>query len=349
MKISTPGRICLFGEHQDYLGLPVIAMAISLYANISGQKRSDGKVIINKPDFGEIETFSLDDLNYSTSRDYYKSGIKICKENGLLFSAGFECSIQSEIPIQAGTSSSSAIMVSWIHFLMKIADSHPQWDKLKIATLAYKAEVLEFSEPGGMMDQYSTALGGIIHLESQPQVLVESINTNIGSFVLGDSQEPKDTIGILNRCKKQRTAIIKKCKEWMPDFDLLKTDYISNKLNLDDKKLLSGTFRNRDILNEGLNLFESIKFDHEKFGKLLNEHHEILRDTLKISTPKIEKMISASLEGGALGAKINGSGGGGCMFAYAPNNVEAVAEAIERVGGKAYILNMSEGTLCLEN
>jgi len=349
LNISTPGRICLFGEHQDYLGLPVIAMAISLYANISGQKRSDGKVIINKPDFGEIETFSLDDLNYSTSRDYYKSGIKICKENGLLFSAGLECSIQSEIPIQAGTSSSSAIMVSWIHFLMKIADSHPQWDKLKIATLAYKAEVLEFSEPGGMMDQYSTALGGIIHLESQPQVLVESINTNIGSFVLGDSQEPKDTIGILNRCKKQRTAIIKKCKEWMPDFDLLNTDYISNKLNLDDKKLLSGTFRNRDILNEGLNLFESIKFDHEKFGKLLNEHHEILRDTLKISTPKIEKMISASLEGGALGAKINGSGGGGCMFAYAPNNVEAVAEAIERVGGKAYILNMSEGTLCLEN
>jgi galactokinase len=135
----------------------------------------------------------------------------------------------------------------------------------------------------------------------------------------------------------------------MPDFDLLKTDYISNKLTLDEKKLLSGTFRNRDILNEGLNLFESIKFDHEKFGKLLNEHHEILRDTLKISTPKIEKMISASLEGGALGAKINGSGGGGCMFAYAPNNVEAVAEAIERVGGKAYILNMSEGTLCLEN
>ena len=26
--ISSPGRICLFGEHQDYLGLPVIPMAI---------------------------------------------------------------------------------------------------------------------------------------------------------------------------------------------------------------------------------------------------------------------------------------------------------------------------------
>jgi galactokinase len=25
MIVSTPGRLCLFGEHQDYLGLPVIA------------------------------------------------------------------------------------------------------------------------------------------------------------------------------------------------------------------------------------------------------------------------------------------------------------------------------------
>jgi len=36
MEINTPGRICFFGEHQDYLGLPVIAMAISLRANLTG-------------------------------------------------------------------------------------------------------------------------------------------------------------------------------------------------------------------------------------------------------------------------------------------------------------------------
>ena len=28
--------------------------------------------------------------------------------------------------------------------------------------------------------------------------------------------------------------------------------------------------------------------------------------------------------------KINGSGGGGCMFAYVPNNPEAIAEAIKK-------------------
>ena len=75
MEISTPGLICIFGEHQDYLGLPVIAMAISLRVRIRGTKRSDKQVIIHKPDLNETESFSLDDLAYTKPRDYFKSGI----------------------------------------------------------------------------------------------------------------------------------------------------------------------------------------------------------------------------------------------------------------------------------
>jgi galactokinase len=55
-------------------------------------------------------------------------------------------------------------------------------------------------------------------------------------------------------------------------------------------------------------------------------------------------MMDAASNAGALGGKINGSGGGGCMFAYAPSNPEQVAEAIEKVGGKAYIVQKAEGT-----
>jgi galactokinase len=50
------------------------------------------------------------------------------------------------------------------------------------------------------------------------------------------------------------------------------------------------------------------------------------------------------LKAGALGAKINGSGGGGCMFAYAPNDPEKVAHAIEKAGGKAYLISIDIGT-----
>ena len=55
-------------------------------------------------------------------------------------------------------------------------------------------------------------------------------------------------------------------------------------------------------------------------------------------------MVEASMNAGALGGKINGSGGGGCMFMYAPENPEAVAEAIKREGGIPYIIYIDEGT-----
>ena len=346
MRISTPGRICLFGEHQDYLGLPVIAMAISLRVILEGKKRQDRKVIIHKPDLGETETFSLDDLSYTKPRDYFKSGIIVCKNAGLTFSTGFECEVTSKIPIRAGTSSSSAISVSWIHFLSQIADVRPNWDQQKIGELAYKTEVEEFNEPGGMMDQYSTAMGFLIYIQSEPGITIESINPNLGTFVLGDSCEPKDTMGILNRCRNSRLEIIQKLKmkNQTSTIHTLDEGADISDLNASEIELYKGTLKNRDLLKRALSELENEEPNHESIGQLLSDHHQVLRDVLKVSTPKIEAMMDAASNVGALGGKINGSGGGGCMFAYAPNNPEQVAEAIEKAGGKAYIIQHDEGT-----
>ena len=347
LEISTPGRICLFGEHQDYLGLPVIAMAISLRAKIDGKKRKDRKVVIHKQDLGVTEYFLLDDLTYSKPRDYFKSGINVCQMEGVTFSSGFECEITSEIPIRAGTSSSSAIMVSWIHFLSRMADEPVVWDQQKIGELAYKAEVTEFNEPGGMMDQYSVAVGNIIYLESEPTLSIQILNPNLGAFVLGDSCEPKDTMGILSRCRDSRIKLIQKLKYKNPDSTIhaLKDQAKYSDLEEDEIELVKGTLRNRDLLYEGLAELEKDEPNHELIGSLFTEHHAVLRDVLKVSTPKIESMLDAALDAGALGGKINGSGGGGCMFAYAPNNSVGIAEAIEKVGGKSYIVRADEGTI----
>ena len=64
---------------------------------------------------------------------------------------------------------------------------------------------------------------------------------------------------------------------------------------------------------------------------------------LQVSTPKVEAMLEAALDAGALGGKINGSGGGGCMFAYSPETAEEVVLAIELSGGKAYIIDQDTG------
>jgi mevalonate kinase len=51
-------------------------------------------------------------------------------------------------------------------------------------------------------------------------------------------------------------------------------------------------------------------------------------------------VIEAALAAGALGAKLSGSGGGGIMIALVePEQQQAVAAAIEAVGGRAYALN----------
>lgn len=152
IRTSTPGRICLFGEHQDYLGLPIIATAISLRIEVLGSRRKDNLVEIDLPDIGGKDKFSLKDLTYTKGRDYFKSAINVLKKHGFKFSRGFECTVHGDIPVNAGTSGSSALIVSWINFLAKMSDQGEELEPNQIAELAYEAEVLEFSEPGGMMN-----------------------------------------------------------------------------------------------------------------------------------------------------------------------------------------------------
>ena len=63
-----------------------------------------------------------------------------------------------------------------------------------------------------------------------------------------------------------------------------------------------------------------------------------------MSTSKIEYMLKSAMDAGAFGGKINGSGGGGCMFAYCPEDPERVKLAIENVGGSARIVYAAAGT-----
>ncbi|MHA2370880.1 MAG: mevalonate kinase family protein [Candidatus Hodarchaeales archaeon] len=349
---SAPGRICLFGEHREYLGLPVIPCAISLRISVKGKKRNDIKIDIDLPDVGERKAFPLqDEIPYVEERDYFRSAINVLQRDGFTFSTGFDCVVHGEIPISAGTSSSSALVVAWVNFLTQMSDQAVTLDAAKIADYAYRAEVLEFSEPGGMMDQYSAALGGIFFLDSVPKIKIDPLQANLKAFVLGDSNEPKDTKFILARVKRQVHEATERVTRQHPDFSLRTTTLeelreFSPELTEKQFETLRGTMRNYQITREAKKLLQQKPLDHHRIGTLLNEHQVILREILQISTPKIDRMIAMAIEAGAYGAKINGSGGGGCMFAYAPEpeNAEEIAEAIEKVGGRAYIVHTARGT-----
>ena len=351
LSVSTPGRVCLFGEHQDYLGLPVIAAAISKRIYLTAVPRSDQQVVIHLPDVGHTESFGLTGpLVYVAKRDYFRSAVNVLRrDEGATFSTGFDVTVRGTIPINAGTSSSSALIVSWVNLLLQLADEPLIRSHEAIADIAYRAEVLEFGEPGGMMDHYATAVGDVIYLESQPGIHIRHLRPTLGAFVLGDSREPKDTLGILKHVKFGMLDALKKIQVYHPTFDLhtapleSANDY-RHLLTTDELGLFRSNLSDRDILREALSLLNAPVMDDATFGALLNKHQDNLRDAKRISTPKIDRMLTAATQAGALGGKINGSGGGGCMFAYAPQAPELVAEAIEREGGRAYVITVDGGT-----
>ncbi len=350
LRVSTPGRVCLFGEHQDYLGLPVIPCAISLRISMEGVVRPDRQVRIDLPDIGSRESFTIGaPLPYRGARDYFRSSVNVLLRRGFTFTDGCDCVVRGDIPINSGTSSSSALIVTWLAFLAQISDQHAALPPLEAAALAHEAEVVEFGEPGGMMDHFATACGGVLAIDFHPALSVREIPARLGTLVLGDSGEPKDTTTILGRVKAGVLHAVQALERRFPGFSLHDEEagaivQRAGFLTRDERELLRGTLRNRDITREARAIMCEGVLDHRRLGALLNEHQAVLRGVLRISTPRIDRMIQAALDAGAWGAKINGSGGGGCMFACAPEQPELVARAVRRAGGKAFIVRPDAGT-----
>jgi mevalonate kinase len=69
--------------------------------------------------------------------------------------------------------------------------------------------------------------------------------------------------------------------------------------------------------------------DTKALGQLLDLNHSILSGWM-LCTTKLDAMCRAARQAGALGAKLTGGGGGGCMFALAadPKGAERIAEAL---------------------
>ncbi|MEM7433663.1 MAG: mevalonate kinase [Myxococcota bacterium] len=63
--------------------------------------------------------------------------------------------------------------------------------------------------------------------------------------------------------------------------------------------------------------------DLNTLGRTLDGNHRVLR-TFGLSTPKVENLCEAARRAGALGAKVTGAGGGGCVIALAQDADHAI-------------------------
>ena len=349
INVSAPGRLCLLGEHQDYFGLPILAAAINLRISIHGKKRADRKLKLELPDIGERDEFPLDKkLEYSQRRDYLKSAVNILQREQIRIPSGWDCTIKGTIPINSGTASSSALVVAWVKFLIEAIKDERAGNPNDIAELAFFSEVAEFKEPGGKMDHYASALGGIISIHFGRKLQIKKHHNRLKEFVLADSLIRKDTTGTLGFLKRNVIQGMERIQNNLKNFDLKSTLGPEEKEEIEklppvEKRLLTGTLMTREITAEGIELFDAENFNQAHFGQLLTRQQEVIRDYLQISVPKIDRMIDTALKTGALGAKLNGSGEGGCMFAYTPGKSEEVFEALKKLGAKPFIVLVDEG------
>jgi galactokinase len=208
--------------------------------------------------------------------------------------------------------------------------------------------VLEFDEGGGTMDHYAVTFGGIIHVDMKENI-VSRLPARLDSIIIGDSGEKKkDTVGDLRYIRTTVEKEYELITQKISSFDR-RTTPINDVYELDrkhpteERNMAEATLRNRDLTSRALRLLNNEKINHHELGAMLRDHHEILRDALDRSTPKIERMIEAAYSAGALGCKINGSGGGGTMMAYCDGKEEEIVSAINEAEGKAYIVKIGTG------
>lgn len=338
---KAPGRICLFGDHQDYLGLPIIACAINRFIEIKAIMNQTKMFRIEMPDITISRSFSIyENFNTFDIGDFIASSIRVVKRYGCIPNKGYDILLTGEIPINAGLSSSSAVVVAWVRFLLETFGCAYSITNELIAKIAHESEVLEHNSPGGKMDQYTIVIGDIIFLHTDKHTHFRKIQTSLKVLVVAESGLPKNTIGLLGDLKKKALDSIKIVQEYDRSFDLfsatlLDVDKYSNLLPIELLPFFYAAVKNHLITQEAFLALNEKPLDHQKIGKLMNDHHRVLKNKLKITTPKIDDMINAAICAGAYGAKIVGSGGGGSICALtSKQNQQLVINALMDAGAK---------------
>ena len=361
VQVSTPSRICLFGEHQDYLGLQVIASAVNIRFSAVAEHRPDMLLHIRIRDArlgalgqknpGLYNEYTLDLSQpqvYTQKRDYFKSVVNVLRREGFPLS-GAEVQMDSDIPIGKGMCSSTTMIMALMGALVALWDE-ARFEPMYIARLGWLAEVAEFQEPGGMMDHYASALGGLVHLDFADGVTPRRLERSLrGAFILFDSLQEKDTLAVLSASKIPALAGLRALRPYGVQSvrDLAEDpekERLLHKLDGLHRRKLAANVDNYRIQRQALAMLESGEIDDAAFGALLSRHQAGLRDGLGISTPVIDAILETALAHGAYGGKLNGSGGGGCLYCYAPRErADEIVAAVGEMGYPGLLLRQDTG------
>ncbi len=345
LKICSPGRVNLIGEHTDYSLGYVMPMAIDLHTYLEAVKSEE--VILYSESLRDGGRFKVDVLERENSwLDYVKGIYYILQRKGYRV-GGMHGRIYGNLPIGSGLSSSASLELAILEFLNSSYDLNLK--RIEMAIIAQEAENEFVGMPCGIMDQMAIVLGkekhGIFidtenlryeYVPIPPELQILIFDTGVRrSLATSAYKDRRKTIE--NALKK----LGKRSSKYVDEKEL-------EKLNSMERKRLGYVLREnrrvieaRDALKEG---------DLEKLGKIITDAHKDLASNFEVSCQELDFFVSLAIKCGAIGARLTGAGFGGSAIALFLRNPRNCGEEILKEyrkkfihNAKYYIVRPSEG------
>ena len=302
---EAPGRVNLIGEHTDYNGLPVFPMAVQRRFRMLFRARTDATVRLATMDgyaersfeiAAEIEPFAQGDWG-----NYVKAPAQIlARRYGRL--RGMDMLLHSDIPVAAGLSSSSALVVG--SGLAMLAANGIEAAFEELVELFPEGERYVGTR-GGAMD-HTVCLAGMaghaLKIDFSPFAIHPTAVPEDWRFVVGHSLvRAEKSREVKEQYNERREACRKAFQVPQPPLS-----------EVEER-------RYRHVIGEAARVEQAREAmcagEMENFGRLMNASHASLRDDFEVSHPEVDALVEAFLAAGAVGARVTGAGFGGCVVA----------------------------------
>jgi D-glycero-alpha-D-manno-heptose-7-phosphate kinase len=316
IESRAPTRIDLAGGTLDiwpiYLyheGAVTVNVAVTRYASCVLETAPGRRITLISRDTRRRESFAaLGALARARSYDLPLLAhlVRYFKPRG-----GFTLTTDSEAPAGAGIGGSSAMCVAICAALDRLTGARKKLEDW--IHISRDAEAIVIHVPTGTQDHYPPAFGGAsaIHLEAggeRREALRVNLNELERRLVLCYTGKPRQS-GINN-------------------WEVMKAHLDGNRR----------VWRNlEEITRVAIGMKAAIESGRwNEAGRLLREEWSFRRRNIPtISTPVIDRIIAAARRAGALGGKVCGAGGGGCLaLLIEPGARKRVEAAVAAAGGQ---------------
>jgi mevalonate kinase len=320
---SAPAKIILFGEHFVVYGEPAIVLAIDKRAHATVNRREDKRlhvqsVNLNLAGFFENGTFKPEQGDAKEAKAKFEP-VRLAIEKVLgkyKKDVGLDVEINSTIPVAAGLGSSAAVVTAVTAAVGALLDL--KMSKEDVFRITFESEKVVHGTPSGVDPAIST-FGGTLLFQIDTGFKPLEAETNM-PLVIGDTGVERST----------RTQVEK----------------VRNMMNSYPRVGDPMRKAAREVVLRAIDAFK--ENDLQTVGELMNINQALLSG-LGVSDESLEYLINAARKAGALGAKLTGAGGGGCMIALAENErLEQVSEAIMRAGGRPFIARKTDEGVRIE-